>query len=50
LPEGYADGLETGLWPSLDILPDAERAATGEALDLNGKAFAFRTDKMLAAE
>jgi predicted phosphodiesterase len=48
LPEGYADGLETGLWPSLDILPDAERAATGEALDLNGKAFAFRTDKMAA--
>lgn len=50
LPEGYADGLQTGLWPSLDILPQTERAATGTALDLDGKAFAFTTDKMLAAE
>jgi hypothetical protein len=33
LPEGYARGLETGLWPSLDVLPPAaERAATGQAL------------------
>lgn len=24
--------LETGLWPSLDVLPEAERAATGQAL------------------
>ncbi|HYE53053.1 MAG TPA: metallophosphoesterase family protein [Azospirillaceae bacterium] len=32
LPEGYAHGLETGLWPSLDVLPDAERAATGVPL------------------
>ncbi len=23
LPEGYAEALETGLWPSLDILPQA---------------------------
>ena len=29
LAEGYAAGLETGLWPSLDILPEAERRATG---------------------
>ncbi len=26
---GYARTLVTGLWPSLDILPEAERAATG---------------------
>ena len=26
---GYARTLVTGLWPSLDILPDAERALTG---------------------
>jgi hypothetical protein len=26
---GYARTLVTGLWPSLDILPPAERAATG---------------------
>ena len=32
LPEGYAAALETGLWPSLDVLPEAEKAATGVAL------------------
>ena len=32
LPEGYAKGLETGLWPSLDILPHTERLRTGTAL------------------
>ena len=34
LPPGYADGLETGLWPSLDILPPAEKAATGQPISL----------------
>lgn len=29
---GYARSLVTGLWPSLDILPAAERAATGRRL------------------
>jgi len=33
LPAGYADALETGLWPSLDVLPPAERTATGRALE-----------------
>lgn len=32
LPEGYALGLETGLWPSEDVLPPAERARRGVAL------------------
>jgi predicted phosphodiesterase len=32
LPEGYAAALETGLWPSLDVLPAAERRAGGRAL------------------
>jgi hypothetical protein len=32
LPEGYARALETGLWPSLDVLPGKERAATGRPL------------------
>jgi len=32
LPKGYADGLETGLWPSLDVLPTAERRRTGRPL------------------
>ena len=33
LPAGYAEALESGLWPSLDVLPEAERARTGVALD-----------------
>jgi hypothetical protein len=32
LPDGYACGLETGLWPSEHVLPPAERAARGVAL------------------
>lgn len=28
----YADALESGLWPSLDVLPPAERAATAKRL------------------
>ncbi len=32
LPEGYADALSSGLWPSLDILPPEELARTGQAL------------------
>lgn len=32
LPEGYARGLESGRWPSLDVLPPAERAAVGRPL------------------
>ncbi|MDH3742911.1 MAG: metallophosphoesterase family protein [Hyphomicrobiales bacterium] len=32
LPSGYGDGLETGLWPSLDILPPAEAAQTGQPI------------------
>ena len=35
LPPGYADCLESGLWPSLDVLPDIERSATGHALELS---------------
>lgn len=34
LAEGYARALETGLWPSLDILPAQERAETGRRLEL----------------
>jgi hypothetical protein len=29
---GYARTLITGLWPSLDILPQAEREATGKRI------------------
>ncbi|HVM78376.1 MAG TPA: radical SAM protein [Stellaceae bacterium] len=33
LPAGYADALETGLWPSVDVLPAAEAAATGKPIE-----------------
>ncbi|SDG08108.1 Calcineurin-like phosphoesterase superfamily domain-containing protein [Limimonas halophila] len=32
LPEAYASALETGRWPSEDVLPAAERAQAGVAL------------------
>lgn len=32
LPDGYATGLETGLWPSCDVLPPMEVAARGRPL------------------
>lgn len=32
LAEGYAAALGTGLWPSLDALPDRERARSGVAI------------------
>ena len=33
LPAGYAAALETGLWPSLDVLPAAETAETGKPIE-----------------
>ncbi|MBX9758565.1 MAG: metallophosphatase family protein [Beijerinckiaceae bacterium] len=33
LPEGYARALETGCWPSLDVLPPQERLAEGAPLE-----------------
>jgi hypothetical protein len=32
LPEGYAEALQTGLWPSCDILPPEELDARGVAI------------------
>ncbi|HEY6334852.1 MAG TPA: hypothetical protein VI113_03095, partial [Alphaproteobacteria bacterium] len=32
LPEGYIDCLASGLWPSCDILPPAERAQRGRPI------------------
>ncbi len=32
LPQGYADALRSGLWPSPDVLPPEELAQTGRAL------------------
>lgn len=39
LPQGYAEALRTGLWPSLDVLPKPERLATGKPLQLTGSHF-----------
>jgi predicted phosphodiesterase len=33
LPEGYATALETGLWPSCDILPAEELKARGQPIE-----------------
>ena len=33
LPAGYATALETGLWPSLDVLPAVETAGTGKPIE-----------------
>jgi len=33
LSPAYARALQTGLWPSLDVLPENERAATGHPLN-----------------
>lgn len=48
LPEGYAAALETGLWPSLDILPPAERASTGRPLAAE-RSFLWRMEAGTAA-
>jgi predicted phosphodiesterase len=34
LPAGYADAMVSGLWPSLDVLPPAERAGAGVSIEL----------------
>ncbi len=33
LASGYRDSLSTGLWPSMDVLPETETRQTGVALD-----------------
>ena len=35
LPTDYADTLETGIWPSFDVLPATEQAQTGRPLVLD---------------
>ena len=34
LKAGYAETLLTGLWPSMDVLPAAERARRGESIEM----------------
>ncbi len=48
LANGYAGCLETGLWPSLDVLPEAARAATG--VPLAESRLVWRGERALAGE
>jgi predicted phosphodiesterase len=50
LPEVYADALVSGFWPSLDILPDAERKMAGKPLMLDGASFSIRRQAERAAQ
>ncbi len=50
LPTGYADGLLSGLWPSLDVLPDAEKRQTGTPLEHDGLNFIAKRPTSMAAE
>ena len=49
LPRGYADALETGLWPSCDVLPAAELAGRGEALAPRRFLWSRAAEKVLPA-
>jgi len=35
LAEGYARALETGLWPNMDVMPDADRTRCGQPIPLS---------------
>jgi len=35
LANGYADAITSGLWPSMDVLPEQERMAQGKKIKLN---------------
>ncbi|MEH6823619.1 MAG: metallophosphoesterase family protein [Motiliproteus sp.] len=39
LPEEYANALQTGLWPSMDVLPEQERSQQGHRLALPALVF-----------
>lgn len=47
LPAGYADALSTGLWPSCDVLPEAEAKLTGGPLAEGG--LVWRRDELADA-
>ncbi|MGY8871744.1 MAG: hypothetical protein ACKVJE_15005, partial [Pseudomonadales bacterium] len=35
LNTGYKDALLTGIWPSVDVLPDEERSVSGQRLSID---------------
>jgi predicted phosphodiesterase len=45
---GYARTFVTGLWPSLDVLPEAERAATGVKLRQKSVTLRIAPDQVVA--
>ncbi len=47
LADAYANALETGLWPNMDVLPDYERARQG--LELNEKSIIWPRGSLNAA-
>ncbi|MBT4039850.1 MAG: metallophosphoesterase family protein [Rhodospirillales bacterium] len=48
-PGGYANGLTTGLWPNMDVLPDAERQLQGRAIESQSYVWAAPRDQRLTA-
>lgn len=48
-PDAYATALETGLWPSLDILPETEKAMTGQSLQTRLQPQSLPTHQQKAA-
>lgn len=49
LAEGYANALETGLWPNMDVLPPDERQARGQPLQTQSIVWAGTKDQRLTA-
>lgn len=48
LPDGYAKCMEDGLWPNMDVMPEAERAKVGVAIAPS--IFQWRAQQQVAAE
>ncbi len=47
LADAYADALESGLWPNMDVLPDLERVKQG--IEIKEKTFVWPQDSRNAA-
>lgn len=50
LPVDYHDAIASGLWPSVDILPDVDRSASGEPLAFEPVVFASAQDELQKAD
>jgi len=45
LQAGYAETLVTGLWPSMDVLPDSEKARRGKAIVMEDLVYSGRSHR-----